>query len=251
MNLEELIKKNANLETPTLIDLLKSKDSSKRSFAAEYLRHPKHRKKETFDALTQQIQKESEESMVFTDLIETISYFSEEKYAKSIACKLLEPLLKSEDELIKVFTIEALWNYGNKNVIPQLKEFSQDFKEDQLVRAYAISGIGFLNAKEEVPFLKELLKEESDEEVLLRIYDSLYMLTSKVEYFDSIISLFSTKNIRLRNAIANTLEEIALREPEKTSFIFKTLKKILTKEKSRSVISTIKRILNDNEALKI
>lgn len=173
---------------------------------------------------------DDKEQLVRSDAIEALSGF----YDGEIDRKILERL-DDKKYLVRVSALEAIMLPQNiNNVFNKIAKLLND--KNWLVRAYAIEALAYNNAKKYHSKIKKLLKQNKNDEVLVRIYYALIKFGER-KYLKKLIKMLKHKNYRVRCATSNSLYYLA--DDTNIKLILKKLKKALKVETTKAAQSCI------------
>jgi len=173
---------------------------------------------------------DNKEQLVRSDAIEALSGF----YDGEIDRKILERL-DDKKYLVRVSALEAIMLPQNiNNVFNKIAKLLND--KNWLVRAYAIEALAYNNAKKYHSKIKKLLKQNKNDEVLVRIYYALIKFGER-KYLKKLIKMLKHKNYRVRCATSNSLYYLA--DDTNIKLILKKLKKALKVETTKAAQSCI------------
>lgn len=225
--------KNANtLELQrSLAGALKDKSPTVRGFVVEVIGEKKIDKM-LVDLLPMLKDSDSEVRML---AIESIGKLADGKlYADNIV-----ESLKDKSELVRIAAAEILGELGSPIVLDNLKVALND--KSELVRSYAAEAIGSIGQQESIETLEAYLLNEDNENAKVGFYVGLYKLNKK-DVLEKLLSLFESKDYRVRCATANSLSILNLTSSE-ISQVISVLKQALDKEKTVAARSSIENTL--------
>ena len=119
----------------------------------------------------------------------------------------LMSMLKDKNDLVRVYTVEALENIGDRSAARPLRKALRD--ASPLVRSYAASALGALRDHSARMVLHRTLLKEHSPRARVGFLVGLFLLGDK-QQLPLLMALVDNKSYRVRCAAANTLAQLPL-----------------------------------------
>lgn len=175
---------------------------------------------------------------------EVLSY-----YPIEFACKILLKLLYDPNKNVRS-SVAMYLGAGYYGVNAQEALFERLCNDkDNITRGLAASTLAEVYSKhseEDAEKIFQMLEivsvKDKDYFVKASCYGGLYLIKAKEEYLNKLFDCYKSKNYRTRCATVNILIQIATKD--NAGIIVEFSKKVLNKENSKAVISTIYTLIN-------
>jgi HEAT repeat protein len=127
----------------------------------------------------------------------------------SFSHEKLHTLLKDVSFLVRIATLEGLALLQDFEALPKVVSLLYD--ENPLVRAYAARSIADLQGRSYIQTIRDVLKEEDEDSARVGLLEALFVLGDE-DALPPFLHLLSSDDYRVRCSVANSLENMSLKE---------------------------------------
>jgi HEAT repeat protein len=199
--IQHLLKLDAQVSVPTLVEMLKSHDAVVRCTAAEALAYLGAQDSGRAGAALLDLLKDSE-VIVRSEAVDALGILG---YAPAVdAIKVM--LLNDPEPLVRASAAETLGDLGDASALPELELALGD--GDDAVRGYAANSIGLLGTPSMLPKLQSYAEGEQSPEVKAELYGARYRLGAAGD-LDPLLKLLESDHEELSANIVNILNDLS------------------------------------------